>query len=74
MTTKTLHERLDEETEEWEANTFARFLLMPESLVLTWCDEHPKFTVAAFASAFKVPLAAATIRLHELEIEFDQAE
>ena len=63
-----------EDAEEWEANTFARFLLMPESLVRLWCADHPKFTVAEFAEAFAVPLATATIRLHELEIVFDQAE
>lgn len=70
----TIQRTLEEEQQEREANMFARFLLMPEDLVRNWCGEHPKFTVEQFARAFQVPLVAATIRLHELEVNFDMAE
>lgn len=64
----------DEEREEREANAFAMCLLMPESLVETWCAGNPKFTVQQFAKAFQVPLAAATLRLADLKIAFDMGE
>lgn len=59
---------------EHEANRFASELLMPASLVESWCAENPTFTVTQFAKAFGVPAAVAVMRLTELEMTFDIAE
>ena len=59
-----------DESEEDEANLFARLLLMPDYLVAEWVSDHPidlfDDSVKALAKAFDVSVPLATLRLNEL--------